>query len=138
MNLFALIYYTIKTRCTFYLKTGLLIIAYAVLYQCRITEDFFKIYNTDNQALIISKSVARVVLSGLWLALYFFIFEIERINMTLNAKNFSDYKISLKRKGRTNMIIWIIYLVCSIVYVTLYILELFKEEMYKNYKLINY
>ena len=49
MYLIALSLYSYKTKCTMYLKSGILIIGYAILFLCRLVEDYLEIEYLGNE-----------------------------------------------------------------------------------------
>ena len=90
--LFAVVIYSVKTRFKMYLRSGFLIAGYAILYTSRfsmatIEMPFFFEKSSKSMAYFITKIVKLVMLDWIWVALYFFLFQIEIINMTLLATN---------------------------------------------------
>jgi len=88
--LVALVVYSVKTRLKMYLRSGFLIVGYAILFTSRFVQatiemPFFFDKSSKSIAYFITKSVKLVMLNWIWVALYFFLFQIEKINMTLLA-----------------------------------------------------
>jgi hypothetical protein len=87
----ALTVYLAKTKCKIYLRTGTLVIGYSIMYLSRLIDDllYMDFANPDENkiAINIMKSISLVLMNCIWVALYFFVFQCERITLTLKAQN---------------------------------------------------
>ena len=95
--LVALLVYSVKTRFKMYLRSGFLIVGYAILFISRFIEaviemPFLVEKSSESITSVIIKSLNEVMLNWIWVALYFFLFQIEKINMTLLATNHQAFK----------------------------------------------
>jgi hypothetical protein len=80
-----------------YLRSGFLIVGYAILFISRFIEaviemPFLVEKSSESITSVIIKSLNEVMLNWIWVALYFFLFQIEKINMTLLATNHQAFK----------------------------------------------
>ena len=90
--LVAFVVYSVKTRFKMYLRSGFLIVGYAIMYTSRFVKatidmPFFFDKSSKSIAYFITQIVKQAMLDWIWVALYFFLFQIEKINMTLLATN---------------------------------------------------
>ena len=80
-----------------------------------------------------------ILLNFIWVALYFFIFQIEKICLTLQANNHTNLQKTLKQRRIINNTILVLYFIAIIVFDTLEILEYFFHDnhnlkRYRYYK----
>ena len=90
--LFAFVIYSVKTRFKMYLRSGFLIVGYAILFISRFvkaTIDMPFLIDKSSKSItyFITESVKLIMLNWIWVAIYFFLFQIEKITMTLLATN---------------------------------------------------
>lgn len=128
----ALVYYLKKTNRKMYLRSGFLILGYAAMYISRFIDALFQMrflydFYRKSVIMVISKSLNLVILNWIWVALYFFLFQIEKINMTLGASNHQLLKKSLERKNKINNIILVIYFIAILVFDCLEIYDYYQE-----------
>ncbi len=75
----ALVYYLKKTKRKMYLRSGFLILGYAVMYISRFVDALFQMPFLSESykkrvIMVISKSLNLFILNWIWIALYFFLF----------------------------------------------------------------
>ena len=90
--LVALVVYSVKTRFKMYLRSGFLIVGYAILFTSRFVKaiidmPFLIDKSSKSMTYFITESVKLIMLNWIWVAIYFFLFQIEKITMTLLATN---------------------------------------------------
>jgi hypothetical protein len=97
------------------MRTGFLIIGYGVLFVTRFIIDLdLAVLSGENKYDIwmkLTKSISITVFNAIWIALYVFVFEIQKIKLTLQASNATRLKKQLKRKNFVNGVIFAIYIV---------------------------
>ena len=128
----ALVYYLKQTKRKMYLRSGFLILGYAGMYISRFVDALFQMpflydFYRKNAIMVISKSLNLVLLNWIWVALYFFLFQIERINMTLVASNHQLYRKSIARKNRINNTILVTYFIAILVFDSIEIYDYYQE-----------
>jgi len=113
-----------------YLRTGFLITGYAILFITRFITEIevpFEVYNDSDLFFKIAESVSIVAMICLWIALYFFIFQIEKIKLTLEATNLVHLQRSLKRKQLVNMVVLAVYIVADVIYILIKLYKIFTD-----------
>jgi hypothetical protein len=105
------------------MRTGFLIIGYGVLFVTRFIIDLdlalLTRQNKDDIWMKLTKSISITVFNAIWIALYVFVFEIQKIKLTLRASNATRLKNQLKRKNCVNGAILGIYIVGEILYTSI-------------------
>jgi hypothetical protein len=99
MYLIALLFYASKTKCKMYLRTGFLIIGYAILFVSRFISEInvpFDTLNREDLFFKLADSVSILMMISIWIALYFFTFHIEKIKFTLEATTHTHLQRRLK------------------------------------------
>lgn len=134
MYIVALLIYACKTKGKMYLRTGFLIISYVIVFASRLIMHVLQFLDHEKNHpfySVFAESASLVVNNMIWISLYFFIFEIERINMTLQANNHQYLKKGLDRKRKINITILIIYIIGIVVFDGIQIKDNFDEQRQK-------
>ncbi len=115
----ALLVYVYKTKFKMYMRTGFLIVGYGILFLTRFLvhiEIPFKDMLRNHIYIKIAKSVNMIVQITIWIALYFFIFQIEKIKLTLQASTHTHLIQQMNRKKKVHHVILAVYIIADIFY----------------------
>ena len=106
-----------------YMRTGFLIIGYGLLFVTRFIIDLDSAILSGQSKydiwMKLTKSISITVFNAIWIALYVFVFQIQKIKLTLRASNATGLKKQLKHKNFVNGAILGVYIVGEILYTAL-------------------
>ena len=115
----ALVIYTCKTKCKVYLRSGFLIFGYSFMYLSRFIVQLlsmpFAKMNDGDILKNIAKSISLILLNFIWVALYFFILQIEKITLKLQAPNHTDFQKIVRQKNIFNNVLLVLYVISIVV-----------------------
>jgi len=114
-----------------YLRTGFLIGGYGILFLTRflVHIEVLLIDMQPNHFFIkIAKSINMLVQITIWIALYFFIFQIEKIKLTLQASTHTHLIQQMNIKRIVHKIILVVYIIADIVFAVIQNINIFEER----------